>query len=426
MAVFWIVAAASMAVALLFVVLPLLGSNKSIKGSTRDAQEKLEALKLLETLGRISPEDANSKRDAISATLLEALSGTRQPLQRASYKTASLLAITLVFAAVGIYQYTGNPLALNQEALKPLIQAATDPAAPESPHNQADMERAITELRSKLTETPKDLQGWLLLARSYNSVQQFDAQLESTTKAFALAPQDPEVMIEHAEALALAKYDRQLSGEPEKLLAAALVINPGAQKAMWLTGIAAVQRGEEAAALEIWQRLKVLLEPGSSVAQSLDEQMQRARATLEGPQAPPAQTVEEPAGSEPSTTAPAAADPAAPASITVTIDISPELKAKLKPTDVLFVFARAENGPPMPLSIKRSGLGEFPVTVTLDDSSSMLPTMKLSLFERVIVGARISHSGNAIAASGDFQALSSGFSHREQSNIKLTIAEIVP
>jgi len=88
MAVFWIVAAASMAVALLFVVLPLLGSNKSIKGSTRDAQEKLEALKLLETLGRISPEDANSKRDAISATLLEALSGTRQPLQRASYKTA--------------------------------------------------------------------------------------------------------------------------------------------------------------------------------------------------------------------------------------------------------------------------------------------------------------------------------------------------
>jgi cytochrome c-type biogenesis protein CcmH len=419
MSVFWIGAGVLLAVALVFLLKPLLGQPRMPKLSAAQAREQLESLDLLVSLGKLDAASAAAKREIISAALLAAVDGEKSPAARGSFKTAIAASVLLVLSAVGLYDHLGNPLAMSADALKPLAQAEPSAAGEPSPHSPGDMQKAIDELKSKLRKDQSDIEGWLLLARSYYSVQQFDDQLAATTTALELAPENPEVMIEHAEALALAKFDRRLSGEPEALLQKALTIEPKAQKALWLTGIAALQRGDQARAIEIWTGLKALLDPGSSVMASLDEQLARAQAELAGSGDAP---VDAPSASTEPSAAPAATDGA---SLTVTVDLAPEFKAQIPPNATLFIFARAESGPPMPLAIERRAASGFPVTVVLDDSKSMLPEMKLSLFPRVVVGARISRSGNAQAQPGDWQHLSAAIEPASQRSIAITIDQVV-
>jgi cytochrome c-type biogenesis protein CcmH len=87
----------------------------------------------------------------------------------------------------------------------------------------------------------------------------------------------------------------------------------------------------------------------------------------------------------------------------VKVALASTLKSKLTAGDTLFVYARAENGPPMPLAVARIDATKLPTTVTLTDAMSMMPTMKLSSVPKVFVGARISHSGQAIAQTGDLE-----------------------
>jgi cytochrome c-type biogenesis protein CcmI len=107
--------------------------------------------------------------------------------------------------------------------------------------------------------------------------------------------------------------------------------------------------------------------------------------------------------------------------IVVKVSLDPKLKAKVLPSDTLFVFAKAADGPPMPLAIARLTAAQLPTSVTLTDAMSMMPNLTLSKFPQIILGARISKSGNAIAQSGDFQTLSAAVSNSGTEPIRLTI-----
>jgi cytochrome c-type biogenesis protein CcmI len=111
--------------------------------------------------------------------------------------------------------------------------------------------------------------------------------------------------------------------------------------------------------------------------------------------------------------------------ITVTVALDPKLKANVLPVDVLFVFAKAAQGPAMPLAIARLTAAELPASVTLTDAMSMMPNLTLSKFPQIVLGARISKSGNAIAQSGDFQTLSAAVSNSQADPIPLTIDRTV-
>jgi cytochrome c-type biogenesis protein CcmH len=111
--------------------------------------------------------------------------------------------------------------------------------------------------------------------------------------------------------------------------------------------------------------------------------------------------------------------------ITVKVSLDPKLKAKVLPSDTLFVFAKAAQGPAMPLAIARLTAAQLPASVTLSDSMSMLPNLTLSKFDQIVLGARISKSGNAVAQKGDYQTISSALANTSVEPIRLTIDRMV-
>ena len=167
-----------------------------------------------------------------------------------------------------------------------------------------------------------------------------------------------------------------------------------------------------------------LLPPDSDVATSIREQIAQAQALRDG-KPMPAPAV---AGSSP--TAPKAADDkqenTSGPHISVKVALDPKLKDKVAPGDTLFVFAKAASGPPMPLAIAKLTAAQLPASVVLTDAMSMMPQMKLSTFPQIIIGARISKSGQAIAQSGDLQTLSAPLPKTRGEPVELTIDQVVP
>ncbi|MEO8718994.1 MAG: c-type cytochrome biogenesis protein CcmI, partial [Burkholderiales bacterium] len=236
-------------------------------------------------------------------------------------------------------------------------------------------------------ENPDDVEGWIMLGRSYSVLGRFGDAVDAYAKAAARAPRDAQLLADFADALAMAR-GRSLQGEPEKLVQRALELEPNNLKALALAGTAAFERKDYQAAADYWQRMLPLVPPASDDAQAIRDNVAQATQLAGG------------AGAVPR----AAAAPAA--GLRGTVSISPKLKGKFGPEDTVFIYARAANGPPMPLAVLRRRARELPVEFALDDSMAMAPGMNLSAHPRVVVTARVSKSGGATPQPGDLQGAS--------------------
>jgi cytochrome c-type biogenesis protein CcmH len=407
---FWIIAALMTAAALYAVLRPLLRAG--------NGDPRLSALEAAHRAGVLDAQEYASKRAALSA-------GDAAPAAPPSRALTLGLALLVPLATFGIYRQIGDLRALDSTMMAAAAvathAASTDAQAP-------DMEQAVAGLAAKMAENPDDVEGWVLLGRAYKQMQRFTESRDALAKAIALAPEQPDVMVEYAEALAMAAPERRIEGEPRALLEKALAANPQHQRALWLLGISDAQAGDAAGAVRRWETLLPLLPPDSEVAKSVGEQIAQARAEagLGADAMPPAQPATTPASTAAVAAAQTAATQAGPR-LVVRVDVAPELKGRIQPGDTLFVFARMPEGPRMPLAIQRRQADSLPITVTLDDSMGMLPSMKLSSAPQVVVGARISRSGNATPQSGDFQGLSPPLAVAGNDGVvELLISEIVP
>jgi cytochrome c-type biogenesis protein CcmH len=213
---------------------------------------------------------------------------------------------------------------------------------------------------------------------------------------------------------------RKLDGEPEALIAKALTIDPDNLKALGVAGTIAFERGDAAKAATLWERALRVAPPGSELAGRLQGALDEARQRAGLPPLPNA------VAAAPSAAAGPAGDAAAGAgSVQVRITLAPALAARASPEDTLFVFARAPQGGKAPLAIQRRQVKDLPLDVTLDDSMAMSPAMRLSSVPQVVIGARISKSGNAMPQPGDLQGLSPVVPVGTQ-GLALQIAEVVP
>lgn len=299
---------------------------------------------------------------------------------------ASLAAGVMVFALAG-YAWKGSP------GLKPVTaqpEAALNDAEEQAARKQ--IEGMVDKLAQRLKDKPDDATGWLMLGRSYTVLGRFDEALPAYERSATLQPTNATALADYADALAL-KNGGRATPQSEALVARALAAEPTHLKSLALAGTAAFERADYATAVRHWEKMKVGMPPDSPDVPRLQASLDEARRRAGMSAGPPAPTA---------TAASAAPTPVAVAtSITGTVMLAPALAAKASPTDTVFVFARNAQGSRMPLAVQRAQVKDLPLTYKLDDSMAMAPTAKLSGAAQVIVGARISKSGNAMPQPGD-------------------------
>jgi cytochrome c-type biogenesis protein CcmH len=271
----------------------------------------------------------------------------------------------------------------------------------------------VDTLAAKLRDNPNDVDGWALLGRSYFVLGRYaDAAEAYASGSRVVNDQEPDLLVNQGESLALAG-ERNLQGRPMDLFRAALALDPDHGKALWYAGLAAEQAGVTADARRYWTALSNQTLP-EELRTLLDARLQRLGGAIATPAPGPAAAT---------ATATATAAPV----LRLDVSIAAELTAQAPDDAVLFVFARAAGGPPMPLAVHRGRAGDLPRRIVLDDSMSMQPGLNLSGFDRWEVVARISRAGGVQAASGDLQgSLTVARPELGEAALVLQIDQVIP
>ena len=401
MPAFWLIAGLMTAVALAFVLVPLLRTRKDAGLGLQEAN-----LDVLRAQRREIEADlangtlpADAREDALSELVTRAQKDLEPepapaPVARRPVMVAVATSVLVPALAFGIYLGVGNPGATDPKAL----------ARPESPHSDPQIVAMVESLAMKVRERPDDARGWSLLARSMGALGRFKESADAYAHLVKLTPDDPQVLADYADALGMTQ-GRSLAGKPYELAKKALSIDPRHTKSLALAGTAAMDGGDYASAMRYWQTLASVLpadSPDAAQVASIVEEV-RMRANAAGK---PVTTAAAPAAATPAPAAKAApaASPAPAAgakTVSGTVTIAPEIAAKLQGSETLFVFARADGGSRAPLAVLRASATKLPLVFSLDDSSSMSPELKLSTADAVRIEARISRSGNATPQPGD-------------------------
>lgn len=406
---FWIVAACLLAGALLFVLPPLLGHGGGRQTLSRAGinlavyRDELRQLEDDAAAGLLPPEQHEIARLEIERRVAEdvvesAGSATTRPRLAG---LALALGLALPAAGVGTYLLLGSPAALDPAQRSPLAAGGEHALTPQQIAARVDM------LAARLRDRPDDLDGWLMLARSLVVLRRFDEAAGAYRNATRLLPDHPDLLSDYADVMAMAQ-GRRLAGQPEALALRALAANPRHVKALALAGSAAFERRDYAQAIARWTPILDLVPADSQAARSIRASLAEARRL----------------GGMEATGGTAAAPAAADTAITGRVSLAPALAARAAPDDTLYIYARAEQGPPMPLAILRRQVRDLPLEFRLDDGMAMTPDLRLSRFPRVVVSARISKSGSAMPGSGDLQ--SAGAPLAVGGSVRIVIDRVLP
>ena len=403
MTLFWVSAAALLVLALALVLPGLLRTRADerlqIAGGANQVnlailREQMSQLQCQRDDGTLAEGAFLQARGELERRALDEEAAIEMPSRVGrSTVTAVLLSLTVPVLALGLYGWVGNPQAIMAHGM-----SESDSVS------QAQIEAMVAQLAQRLENPPAgqapDPQAWEMLARSYASMQRFAQADKAYLRARELAPGNAQLLADHADVLAVLQ-GQSAAGEPTRLIERALAIDPVNLKALALAGTAAFERKDAAAAVAYWTRAKALATPNSDFAAGLDRSLEVARAELKGAPLSQPTAATAPAAGASAGTASTSSAPAAAAAIQGVVTLAPALAAKVAPGDTLFIFARAAQGPRMPLAILKRQASELPLKFTLDDSSAMSKEMTLSKAPQVTVQARISRSGNAMPQPGD-------------------------
>jgi len=404
MLVFWIVAAVLILVVLGFILPPLLRPNAVIRN---DANAEKRAI-FRQQFEEIAQDKANGVLDAtqyeVAKTELERrlldevggavaiATGNGKPDRR----LAIIFLVLLPVIAVFLYFKLGSPVSITIPAVAP--NAIMDLPAAEHSAMAGDIEPLLELLKKKLESKPNDGAGWALLARSYVEIHRHADAVPAYEKAVKVIQDDPQLLADYADALAVVN-GHNLAGKPEELVNQALKLDPHHPKALMLAATAAFDRKDYKQAISYWERLQKDLPADSELLPEVKASLNEAHA-LSGDKASGSQIESKQPQVE------AKQNVAVAVGLNGTVRVAPALSSKLDPSATVFIFARATQGQPMPLAIVRTTVSALPYTYHLDDSSALMPSLKLSQASEVVLVARISKTGDAKAQAGDLQGIS--------------------
>ncbi len=292
-----------------------------------------------------------------------------------------LLALLLLglMAAVQLWRAGQQPLPGDAPAKAPSA-ASVDLAASAS---ASSIESMVQALAQRLQLQPNDAAGWAMLGRSYQAMQRHADAVAALQKSLALQPQDAQTHADLADALAFVA-GRRFDGEPERLIQRALQLDPRNAKALELAGTLAFDRQDFKQAALRWKEALAVLNPQSPTALNLQAGITQAQRRAAG------------ATPDPDL---AAASPR----ISGRITLAPALKSRVLPDDTVLIFARLVDGPRLPVAVIKRRAAELPLDFVLDERSALNPSLRLSPSMQVVVGARVSRTGQTIPQSGDLQ-----------------------
>lgn len=424
MITFWILAIAMIIIALVFLIRPLRSDLKQndidrTAQNVQIAKERLNELKLELAEGAITQSEYEQTQQELEQSLLidveqnssdEIKTVDTQPLNRVAQL---VLILSVPVLAIGFYAYLGQPDLLNGTQ-----KQAAAPGGAGAGHSSSNgetklgsVEEMVDKLAAKMKEQPDNAEGWFMLARSYMSLKRYQEAVDALEKTNQLVPNNPVIMLRYADALTMLRGG-QISGKPFELIKRAVEISPDDPTGLWLLGMGYEEQGEYKKAISYWNLLLPMLKDEQSITE-VKGLIRRARKKGNIDVAEMSIT-------------PKTQKEANQAGLSLKVNISKSILSKVSKTDTVFVFAKAVNGPPMPLAIVRKQVKDFPLTVTLNDSMAMMPTMKLSNFKEVQVVARISKSGTPKAQSGDYESAERIVTVNQKDLIKLTINNLLP
>jgi len=332
--------------------------------------------------GHMGQEEWQQSRDELSRRLLEDTSAADDPmpkLEKPAMWTAVVLALALPLSAMGLYLWLGEPEALDPMATAKAMDASSDKADPKALAQMAE------SLAKKLEAKPDNLQGWVMLARTYRSLENFDKATKAYDRALVLSADD-DLRLERVEVIAMQRQGN-FEGEPWQVIRDILQKDPQNFGALLMAGSASYASGKLENALRYWQQARAPLSPDHPDVAALDNAIGTVQQKLGLP-------VSKSELAKPKASVSAL-------NLTGQVVLLPALQSKVNPTDVVFVYATPANGERMPLAVFKSTVAQLPLRFTLDDSTAMTPERKLSAAGEVLVKVRVSKSGNAIPQSGD-------------------------
>ena len=428
MTMFWVYAALLTVLALNVLVMPLLrprarsGASVSRAASNltvfRDQIAELDADLAAGTIGREQWEAARGdlQRGLLEGSADEAADVAAQPVSR-SKLTAIVVAFAVPLVSVSIYLLLGSPQGLDPK------RADAAQAEGGAPHqlSQEQIESMVARLAQRLESNPDDIEGWVMLARTYGALGRFGEAAGAYAKAEARFPQDAQLLADYADSLAMAQ-GQSLQGKPEALIQRALKADGNNLKALALAGSVEFEKQNFSKAIEYWRRILPLLPADSEMVNSVHASIKDAESK-QG--AAPKASVPLAQAAQGGKAKPATAAAARGQRLSGTIRLAPALTARAAPEDTVFVLARPAQGSRMPLAVVRAKVKDLPLAFSFDDSMAMNAEAKLSNFAEVVVAARVSKSGNVVPERGDLEGVSKPV-RPGTAGMNVEIANVVP
>ncbi len=391
---FWIAASALLLVALAFLLLPILRGRRAQAEEDRTAlnvalyEERLAELTAQHAAGTLSDAQLEAGRADAARELLEDTENSDSPKIAKLGRSVPLIAAVLVpLVGYGLYMHWGA-----SDKVQMARQFSEQPRT---------VEEMTAHLEQAVKEQPDSAEAWYFLGRTYmNQERPADAAM-AFARVVELAGRQPELLGQWAQAQYFAG-DRQWSEQLQALTDEALQADPQELTSLGLLGIAAYEEGRYQDAVRFWEQLVAALPENDPSREAIRGGIERARQQVDGG-----------SGNAEAGEAPAAASTQA-AALQIQVQLDPKVAETVSPEDSVFVFARAVNGPPVPLAAKRLTVGDLPATVTLSDADAMVPSLKISSVEQVTVMARVSRTGDA--KKGEWMGQSEALETRDDKN----------